>query len=122
MPYKGLTAKIYGWGRTNPHNRTSSPKKLREAEVENLFPCYDDKICFHPAETNACLGDSGGPMTAKLNGIETLIGVSHAVSSNKHDVPCSGSITSYTSTAYYANWIQTTVYESLEIEDFEYYL
>jgi len=96
--YVGQTAKVYGWGRTDPCGFTTS-SKLLEAEVtvvsdvdcaagSGLRQCtsnpdtvsYAGKItsqmlCASATGKDACQGDSGGPLTVKASDQHYLAGV-----------------------------------------------
>ncbi|XP_044726854.1 kallikrein-7-like [Chrysoperla carnea] len=114
--YGGELATIYGWGRTDP-KVDSVEINLRETKVKlnDENECPQDVVCFDPTKTNtnSCVGDSGGPMTIEILGVETLIGVTH-VGSVVNGVECSGTFSSYTKTFYkpYAKWIAKTMLEN----------
>jgi len=96
--YVGQTAKVYGWGRTDPCGYETS-SKLLEAEVtvvsdvecdasSGLRQCtsnpitvsYSGKItsqmlCASATGKDACQGDSGGPLTVKSSDQHYLAGV-----------------------------------------------
>ncbi|XP_044729569.1 trypsin 5G1-like [Chrysoperla carnea] len=107
IDYSFNLAAIYGWGRTQS---STFSEILQVAYVSLLGPniCAKNKICFDPTitDTNACIGDSGGPMVHDQSG--KLIGISKAVSVT-NDQLCTGHITYYTSTAYYGTFIQNLI-------------
>jgi len=96
--YVGQTAKVYGWGKTDPCGFATS-LKLLEAEVtvvsdtecaaaSGLEQCsanpanlsYNGKItsqmlCASATGKDACQGDSGGPLTVKSSDQHYLAGV-----------------------------------------------
>ncbi|XP_044739812.1 granzyme K-like [Chrysoperla carnea] len=87
MNYEGKNATIYGWGLTDPNDPDSGVFNLRMVRVtltsyiKGIRVCKKNEICFNPVENNKkdmAEGDSGGPMTLVINGVETLIGVAHA--------------------------------------------
>jgi len=96
--YVGQTAKVYGWGKTDPCG-TAGSAKLMEAEVEivsdaacesstGLQQCSanpatvgysgqitDQMLCASATGKDACQGDSGGPLTVKDSDQHHLAGV-----------------------------------------------
>jgi len=96
--YVGQSAKVYGWGKTDPCGSTTS-SKLLEADVtvvsdtdcaagSGLRQCsanpstvsYSGKItsqmlCASATGKDACQGDSGGPLTVKASDQHYLAGV-----------------------------------------------
>merc|ERR1712072_1593580 len=96
--YVGQTAKVIGWGKTDPCGSTTS-SKLMEAEVtvvsdadcaasSGLQQCssnpstvsYNGQIssqmlCASATGKDACQGDSGGPLTVKASDQHYLAGV-----------------------------------------------
>merc|ERR1711990_560328 len=96
--YVGQTAKVYGWGRTDPCGFTTSSKLLKAdvtvvsdtecAAASGLRQCtenpttvsYSGKItsqmlCASATGKDACQGDSGGPLTVKASDQHYLAGV-----------------------------------------------
>merc|ERR1711953_316031 len=96
--YVGQTAKVYGWGKTNPCGSTLA-SKLMEAEMtvisdadcaagSGLLPCSNNPVnvswsgritpqmlCAYATWKGSCQGDSGGPLTVKDGGQHHLAGV-----------------------------------------------
>lgn len=113
LHYGGRLATIYGWGKTELFNSSSLLRKTN-VQLINREQCGQNRfICFDPSLThsNACSGDSGGPMIVQENGEARLIGVAHAVYVTK-DGSCAeglGKPSLYVSTAYYGSWIQSVV-------------
>ncbi|XP_044737978.1 chymotrypsin-1-like [Chrysoperla carnea] len=113
LDYGGMWATIYGWGHTveGAGHDDSSTVDLRATSVilVDRRYCEPNKICFDPnlTRTNACVGDSGGPMVYNYNNEQVLLGVTSTVSAQPL---CSGAIlTGYMSVPYYANWIRSTI-------------
>ncbi|XP_044739811.1 chymotrypsin-like [Chrysoperla carnea] len=129
--YEGENATLYGWGVTNLDDQdgSSSVEHLRMVRVglssriiegfEHLTEWCKDKICFKSKDNqnkDIGFGDSGGPMTLMIGGVETLVGVAHGQSSIKliddqKRVKKSEKISSFVRTSYqpYANWIKRTI-------------
>ncbi|XP_044731306.1 chymotrypsin-1-like [Chrysoperla carnea] len=106
--YEGKRATIYGWGWTETFHR--SPRVLQTADVVlyGRDQCDRNQVCANPTitKTNACQSDSGGPLVLQENG--KLIGIV-AAGLVVNDVPCQGDKSFYTSTSYYASWIQRII-------------
>ncbi|XP_044727249.1 chymotrypsin-1-like [Chrysoperla carnea] len=105
--YEGKRATIYGWGKTEPRGPSSHILKTTDVVLYGRDQCDINQVCFNPTITNsnACGGDSGGPMILQENG--KLIGVTRA--GEEIGEPCKGTKTYYTSTSYYASWIQRII-------------
>jgi len=83
--YENLTAKVSGWGWTNP-DFSSQSQRLQEVGVKimsgeecvdkyNKNEITDKMICAQSPGADACYGDSGGPMTVMTRGRRVLVGV-----------------------------------------------
>ncbi|XP_044731308.1 trypsin-7-like [Chrysoperla carnea] len=114
IDYTGKMATIYGWGITETHQQSQD---LRQTNVELISreECGESRwVCFDPELTNsnACGGDSGGPMVLEENGETLLIGLAHAVvvwNPPPSGTPCEGPKSLYMSTAHYASWIRSII-------------
>merc|ERR1719507_2029527 len=126
--YVGQTAKVYGWGRTDPCGFTTS-SKLLEAEVtvvsdadcaagSGLEQCsanpatlsYSGKItaqmlCASATGKDACQGDSGGPLTVKDSDQHHLAGVV----SWGYGCAADGLPGVYAEVAQLRSWVDTTM-------------
>ncbi|XP_044726664.1 fibrinolytic enzyme, isozyme C-like [Chrysoperla carnea] len=111
IDYRGRWATIYGWGQTETGN---SPLRLRYANVVlwEREQCDYNKVCLNPeiTNTNACFGDSGGPMIMEEGGQTRQIGVAHAVYTLGGGV-CNGNKAFYVSTSYYGDFIRDHIYQ-----------
>lgn len=108
IDYEGKRATVYGWGWTDPFGH--SPQRLQTTDVVlyGRKQCDRDKVCTNPTitNTNPCSGDSGGPLVLQENG--KLVGIV-AAGQVVNDVRCQGDKSYYTSTSFYASWIQRTI-------------
>lgn len=114
IDYTGKMATIYGWGTTETGNMSNDLKQTN-VELISREDCGESRwVCFDPRRTNsnACGGDSGGPMVIEKNGETLLIGVTHAGlvwNPPPSDSPCQGPKTLYMNTAHYASWIRSLI-------------
>jgi len=126
--YVGQTAKVYGWGKTDPCGSTIS-SKLMEADVtvvsdadcaagSGLEQCsanpatlsYSGKItaqmlCASATGKDACQGDSGGPLTVKDSDQHHLAGVV----SWGYGCAADGLPGVYAEVAQLRSWVDTTM-------------
>ncbi|XP_053641246.2 trypsin-7-like [Cherax quadricarinatus] len=85
--YQGLTATAAGWGYVT-ENSTTQPDVLRQAGITILDPtCQNKTVNFVTITQNmlcagevqggvdACLGDSGGPLTVTQGGRHIIVGI-----------------------------------------------
>lgn len=108
-------AKVYGWGRVG--YRRPRSRELREASVKILPP--DDcsvfgnnftknMLCAGGGGKDACLGDSGGPLMGRLEGVEgeVVFGiVSYGHGCGMKDYPGS-----YVNLAPFRDWIKSVLF------------
>ncbi|XP_043943183.1 ovochymase-1 [Protopterus annectens] len=102
---------IAGWGFTNVYNRTLTPK-LQQAVVclMDLDSCQsfwgdinESVVCTKAAAASSCMGDSGGALVCRKNGVYYLTGIiSRGFRSCLVDAP-----TVNTNVAYYRTWISS---------------
>ncbi|XP_011189198.1 serine protease easter [Zeugodacus cucurbitae] len=127
LGYADATAEVTGWGKTQ--KAASSPVKLKaNVEIRKLVECVDQMIragvensityssnqqaCAMGADTNACKGDTGGPLMIRdtQNGKEAyyLIGI---VSFGFDTKTCKtkGNPSIFTRVAPYLHWIKETI-------------
>lgn len=125
-PILGAAEQVYGFGQQVSGVSTSLSTVLRTATVydvtgPNPLPCGDYGANFNAAfqicagvpggGTDACLGDSGGPLTSVVNGEVRLVGVVSAGTgcalANFPGI--------YTRVSTYASWINNTADPSYRI-------
>jgi len=85
LSFVGYPATVSGWGLRNGSDNTSAPLKLHAVEltVVSNSQCNQawgggikpEMLCATAAGKGSCKGDSGGPLTTTINGLEYQIGV-----------------------------------------------
>jgi len=116
--YTGKTAWVYGWGALS-FGTGDYPDKLQELSVKIVsqavcqaahndlgWTITDGMLCAGGVTgQDSCQGDSGGPLTVDVNGQHHLVGdVSFG-----DDCAKEGRYGIYAKTAFYRQWIDTTV-------------
>lgn len=107
------TGSIAGWGSTSPYrNETKASDPLMAVETDlpapqECQPFYegfqvDDRVVCAGLRLNGttCRGDSGGPLTVKVDGEDYLLGITSFGGAD-----CGSKPAVYTSVAAYRNWI-----------------
>jgi len=85
LSFAGYSATVSGWGLTNGSDNTSGPLKLHEVELTVVSNSQCDQawgggikpemLCATGPGKGGCFGDSGGPLTTTIDGLEYQIGV-----------------------------------------------
>lgn len=116
------TVQVSGWGRVGPLSPTSKELLVTNLTLVELAECSrrwnrvktvnitEGVLCAGDSDSgpkSACRGDSGGPLTRLINGVETLVGVVSIGASNCYsaDLP-----NIFTSVFHYRDWIASTLY------------
>lgn len=113
------TLQVAGFGRTDPENEFISSDILLKANLMGVsyedcrktFEFIEDDrdiLCAQGSGENteaACEGDSGGPLTYKMDGKVVLVGVASFVASRK----CIEGPQGYARVAYFRDWIEKTI-------------
>ncbi|OMJ09020.1 Tryptase [Smittium culicis] len=126
-PYKittSLPIEVAGFGVTNVANNQVSSKLMKTSiTVSESSKCSvystswklnsGPEVCVITASGNdSCQGDSGGPMVTKINGVNTLVGVTSRGQSMTpgSNVNCgANNIAYYTRAAYFVPWVSSLI-------------
>lgn len=114
-PLTGQPSVVSGFGVTE--NGTLADILLRvDLEIISNEACNmvygnipDTKVCARWTTRegeSSCFGDSGGPLTAQVNGVRSVVGI---VSSGSPTTCDSGDESVYTRVSEFIDWIETTI-------------
>lgn len=119
-PPPGTAATVVGWGARQPNGKDGIPANYPRTLQQVTIPIVDNAICNRPdayggkiqssmlcaglpeGGKDACVGDSGGPLMVRLNGVYRQVGIV----SQGDGCARPGKYGIYTRVAHYASWIQ----------------
>lgn len=119
-PPPGTAATVVGWGARQPNGVGGVPGNYPRTLQQVTIPIVDNKVCNQPKAYNgkiqgsmlcaglpqggkdACVGDSGGPLMVRQNGVYRQVGIV----SQGDGCARPGKYGIYTRVATYAPWIQ----------------
>ncbi|WMP17466.1 serine protease [Thiothrix lacustris] len=119
-PLPGTAATVVGWGARTAKATNGYPGNYPTQMQQVTLPIVPNEVCNLPAsyngriqsgmlcagypqgERDACVGDSGGPLMIKQNGVYRQIGIV----SQGEGCAIPGKYGIYTRVSSYANWIQ----------------
>lgn len=96
-PKAGMAVTLVGFGRTSDNDGASSGTKRITTNTVNRV---GNDYFVISGNGNACTGDSGGPIFAKLGGREVIVGTN-----SQRDVPCGGKSYNVTISAH-LSWLK----------------
>jgi secreted trypsin-like serine protease len=115
-PTQGKRVMAWGFGLTMKRGRTVRSRRLRQAQLWSLSPfgCFSGpvkkmaktRICAASPRAGVCPGDSGGPITRTLGGVDVVYGLS-SVTLNRRS--CANSQVIMTRVSAFADWIATVM-------------
>ncbi len=97
---RGTPVTSVGYGRTTPSNRPSDNNTQRRRFNASISQTNNLLLVYSLANGGICSGDSGGPVLANVNGVETVVGVHSSVTGD-----CTGDGFSGRVSGVFSTWL-----------------